>query len=253
MGRLIPPLHSRQVRWFDEAGSTNDLAREWAEAGAEDLSLVGTDRQLHGRGRGQRAWLSTPGKSLTFSLVILPTGEERAHLPLFSPLIGVALCEILVEAGLSARIKWPNDVLVGGKKVAGILAEASSNADQRVSVVLGVGINLSNYADVHSEGINYPAATLADAGYEPDRFQLLSGLLKRFILLRKALGSAEFLRRWERHLAFRGELVRLLPAAGGEVIGVLEGLSAGGELLMRTEEGETGAWNAGEISLRPLG
>ena len=111
------------LRYFDSIGSTNDEALAWARAGAPDYSLVVADTQTAGRGRLQRRWVTNPGAALAFSLVLWPAPQERQCLPRFSPLGAVAVRQALaVVFGLPAEIKWPNDVLLGRCKVAGVLA-----------------------------------------------------------------------------------------------------------------------------------
>ena len=118
------------IRYYDTIGSTNDEAAAWTEAGAQDLSLVVADEQTQGHGRLQRRWFTPPHTGLAMSLVLRQSQpvEPSASALLLSRLTGlgaVAVCAALqVCCQLEAQIKWPNDVRLGGRKVAGILAEA---------------------------------------------------------------------------------------------------------------------------------
>lgn len=136
-----------EVRFFPEIDSTNRIAVEWAGAGAPDWAIVVTDYQTAGRGRFDRKWFAPPGDCLMFSLVLRPACE-REQAPLANLAAAVALSETIEEIGLLSRLKWPNDVLVGGGKVAGILSEAvpagrAGAGDRPLTLVLGIGVNVN--------------------------------------------------------------------------------------------------------------
>src|SRR5512142_3320319 len=119
----LPVAH---IRCFDTVGSTNDEALAWAAAGAQDGCLVVADQQTLGRGRLNRRWITRPGAALAFSLIFQPGPEEIERMGFFSPLGALAISQALEEKlGLSPEIKWPNDVLLMGRKTAGILVEAA--------------------------------------------------------------------------------------------------------------------------------
>jgi BirA family biotin operon repressor/biotin-[acetyl-CoA-carboxylase] ligase len=136
----------RHVHWFESTASTNDVAARLAESGAEEGTIVVAERQTAGRGRHGRVWFSPPGAGLYVSVIVRPASDESndehpaALLTLAS---GVAIAEaVRAVTGLPAEIKWPNDVLVGGRKLAGILAEAAVQAGTLQFVVVGFGVNL---------------------------------------------------------------------------------------------------------------
>jgi BirA family biotin operon repressor/biotin-[acetyl-CoA-carboxylase] ligase len=131
------------VRYEREVGSTNDLARQLAARGAPEWTLVAADHQTAGRGRAGRRWVDRPGEGLLFSLVLRPRGLAPVRAGLLALLAGVAAAEASAAAGgPPCRCKWPNDLLVGGAKAGGILAEALVERDALRHVVLGVGLNL---------------------------------------------------------------------------------------------------------------
>ncbi|MBC7218450.1 MAG: biotin--[acetyl-CoA-carboxylase] ligase, partial [Candidatus Caldatribacterium sp.] len=139
---LLREIEGVQVVFKDEMDSTNTYLKALAEQGAPEGTLCITENQKKGRGRRGRSWFSLPGKSLTFSLLLRP------HLPLsvcpsLALLAGLALAEALEELGFSPRLKWPNDVLLGEKKVSGILLETSTDLDEASWIVLGVGVNVN--------------------------------------------------------------------------------------------------------------
>ena len=166
----LPPLRGRFGRpytFVDRCASTQRLLD-----GAPEGAIAVTDEQTEGRGRLGRAWQAPAGTSLLFSILLEPpVGAER--LPELSLVAGAAVAEAVeTEAGLATEVKHPNDVLVSGRKVAGILAEA---ADGRV--VLGVGVNLSQTADQLPDAT--PATSLALEGAAVDRDALLVTVLER--------------------------------------------------------------------------
>ena len=140
LARVSPRLGGlgRRIHWLDTASSTNDIAARLAELGAEEGTVVVADAQTAGRGRLGRVWFSAPGAGLYASIVLrLVPG---ALLTLAS---GVALAEgVEASTGLPAELKWPNDLMVGKRKLAGILAEASARGAALQYIVLGFGLNL---------------------------------------------------------------------------------------------------------------
>jgi BirA family biotin operon repressor/biotin-[acetyl-CoA-carboxylase] ligase len=262
------PLGS--IRYFDTIGSTNDEAAAWIEAGAGDLSLVVADEQTHGRGRLQRRWFTPPGAALALSLVLHPSQPVNPDTASFllSRLTGlgaVGVCTALqASLRLEAQIKWPNDVLLGGRKVAGVLAEAFWRGDLLEGVVLGIGVNISPQSVPPAEEINFPATSIeAELGAPVDRTALLHAILEEIITWRTRLATPEFLQAWELHLAYKGEWVHIFnsslsqspaEAAGAETIceGLLLGLDESGGLQLRDRPGGTFVLHSGEIHLRPL-
>jgi BirA family biotin operon repressor/biotin-[acetyl-CoA-carboxylase] ligase len=173
--------------------STQAVAFALAVDGAVDGTAVVADSQAAGRGRRGRSWLDEPGASLLVSIVLRPR-LEPARLPGLSLAAGIAVAEALTRAaGLSPRLKWPNDVLVGGRKIAGVLLESrvsGAGEDGRVLVVLGIGVNLGQRMFAPDLGQRATSVWLA-SGRVVDRDVLLAALLD-------ALGK------WRRQLEYRG-------------------------------------------------
>ncbi|MEO0529139.1 MAG: biotin--[acetyl-CoA-carboxylase] ligase [Planctomycetota bacterium] len=148
------------LEWHDEVGSTNDRAKELVTSGVGSPALVGTDRQTAGRGRGSNRWWSADG-ALTFSFVIDTRAWEIApeSQGIVSLATGVATIEAVgTAASVSAQHKWPNDVFLGGKKLAGILIESP----QPNHLVIGVGINANNTFEHAPDDLRATATSLAD-------------------------------------------------------------------------------------------
>jgi BirA family transcriptional regulator, biotin operon repressor / biotin---[acetyl-CoA-carboxylase] ligase len=217
-----PRLHLR------ETTSTNDRARELAAAGAPHGTLVTAAAQSAGRGRQGRTWSAPEGHALLMSLVL-----RGAH-PLLPLAAGVAVADAI---GSDARIKWPNDVLIDGRKVAGILAEGRP---QEGWAVLGIGLNVSAPAGGFPEELREIAASLNGA---LSRHEVLAALLER-LEARLASPLPEVLAEWRRRDALLGQRVGW---DGGH--GVAAGIDADGSLLVDTDAGRV-ALIAGEVHLR---
>ena len=140
--RLGKPLH-----FFEEVGSTNDILKEQAESGAPEGCAVVADRQTHGRGRMGRQWLSLSGKGLYMSVLLRP-GWPASDSTFVSMLSAVALAHALDSLGMNnILLKWPNDILVNGKKIAGILVEPGVSRNLMDYSVIGIGVNVHHNTD----------------------------------------------------------------------------------------------------------
>jgi BirA family biotin operon repressor/biotin-[acetyl-CoA-carboxylase] ligase len=241
------------LRFFTALGSTNDEALAWAASGAPDFSLVAAEEQTSGRGRMGRAWFTPPGSALAFSLIMRPRPAEREHIGRFSGLGAMALVQALHGYGLTAQVKWPNDVLLQGCKVAGILVETVWSGDEIDSLVLGMGVNVYPASLPPPESLTFPAACLQSAVPAiPTREVLLKDILSALAALRAGLASSAFLDTWQEALAFRGETVQVWQGSAAPLRGEVLGLQADGALLIKNSAGETQVVHFGEVHLRPL-
>lgn len=241
-------------RYFATTGSSNDEALAWAADGAPDFSLVVAGEQTHGRGRDGRRWFTPPEASLAFSLVLRPTPQEREHAGRFAGLGALALVAALRSLGLEQTgIKWPNDVLIGRKKVAGILVEAVWTGAEIDSLVLGMGVNVDNESVPPEDQLNYPATCVAaELGRVVQRAGLLRDILAELAGRRASMLSAEFMQAWQEALVFRGEQVRIWQGQGHSFEAVLLGLEGDGSLVVQPEHGEKHSIHFGEVHMRPL-
>lgn len=241
----LAPLPLGPLEYHASLGSTNDLAAEQLANGAADRTLIVADEQTRGRGRLGRSWLTPPGAALAFSLILRPLPGEPGWA--FTALGALAVHDALAARGLPAAVKWPNDVLIGGKKVCGVLAEADWQGSSLQGIVLGIGVNVRADA-VPAAGLPFPA-TCVEAALGPpvDRWDLLAHILQQLLAWRSRIASPDFLSAWEARLAYRGDLVRV-----GSQEGILDGLDPGGGLRLRTPEGLVSV-SGGDLSLRPSG
>lgn len=240
------------IRFLQSIGSTNDVALAWAAEGAPDFSIVVADEQTSGRGRLGRKWFTPPGSALAVSLMLRPQTFEDGNMSLFSGLGALALVDALKAFGVAAQIKWPNDVLISGRKAAGILVETAWMGDRAESVILGMGVNVSPASVPPAAELNFPATCIQSEGPgNVERFGLLREWLVCLLKWRPRLGTGEFLQAWGESLAFRGETVRVWVDETEPIIGVLEGLEADGSLKVAAN-GAQRIIRFGEIHLRPL-
>jgi BirA family biotin operon repressor/biotin-[acetyl-CoA-carboxylase] ligase len=218
-----PRLHLRSI------GSTNARARELAQAGAPHGTAVTADEQTAGRGRQGRGWATPPGSALAVSLVI------RDPDPLLSLRGGLAVADL---AGEDARVKWPNDVLVDGRKVAGVLAEGRP---QERWAVLGIGVNAALDLALLPDEVRQRAGTL---GLEPRELQHALAQLLAALEIRLAEAPETTLAVLRRRDALTGQPVRW---ERGEGTGA--GIADDGTLLVRDAGGAVHALSAGEVHL----
>jgi BirA family biotin operon repressor/biotin-[acetyl-CoA-carboxylase] ligase len=240
------------VKYFDSIGSTNNEALAWATNDAKDLSLVIADEQTAGRGRLDRKWFTPRGTALAFSLILRPTAAEKQHLTRMVGLAALAVVDSLRTRGLVAQVKWPNDVLLNGHKVAGILVESVWSGEEVDCLVIGIGINVLKSAVPSAELLQFPSTSLEESlGPEVERERILHDILAGIIALRPHIGSDSFITSWEKALAFRGEQVQVEEGNGNLITGKLLGLEADGGLRLSDEQGSSITVRFGDIRLRP--
>jgi BirA family transcriptional regulator, biotin operon repressor / biotin---[acetyl-CoA-carboxylase] ligase len=242
------------IQYFDNLPSTNDLALAWADKGAPDFSLVVADSQSAGRGRLDRRWITVAGAALAFSLVLRPGAQETEHMALLSPLAGLAVSRAFEKLyNLHPIIKWPNDVLLSRKKVAGILAEAAWEGQKVNGVILGIGINVAPTAVPPAHELLFPATSVEEELGQPvDRIRLLRSVLEEVLIWRPTLGSTEFFQAWENRLAFRGEWVEASQSGNTALHGQVVRIDQDGNLILIDASGKEISITAGDIHLKSV-
>ena len=251
--KSLSKLALGDLQYFESIGSTNDEALVWAAKDAPDLSVVIADEQTAGRGRLDRKWSTPAGTALAFTIILRPTTEEKPHLTRTVGLAALAVTESLRTRGLTAQIKWPNDVLIGGRKVCGILIESVWSGEDVDCVVIGIGVNVLQDSVPPDETLQFSATSVeAELGAPPQRLALLRDILAAFVELRPKMTTDEFIHQWESLLAFQREPVQVETGSAPAVIGQITGLNTDGSLLLRNENGETITVRFGDVRLRPL-
>ena len=240
------------IRSYDSVTSTNDLALTWAAEGAPNGAVVYAERQTKGRGRMGRAWTARSGLNLTFSVILRPTlPPDRWNLITIAACVAAAEAIDGVTAPVSARIKWPNDILIEGKKCCGMLLESvgAGLPPAERAVVLGVGVNVNE--DTFPENIAGQATSLLLAAGRPvRRAHLLAAVLDRLAQaldhLEEDAGAAS--KRYLRRMHNLNAPAELRFAHGnGSVRGIVAGLGETGGLLLATDEGIR-TFHAGEVT-----
>jgi BirA family biotin operon repressor/biotin-[acetyl-CoA-carboxylase] ligase len=248
---VLASLNLSAIHYFDSVGSTNDEAMTWTKNGANDLSLVVADEQTMGRGRLDRPWFTPPRTALAFSLILRPTHAEKKLLSRIVGLAALALTDVLQTLGLEPLIKWPNDILLNGRKLAGILVEASWFQEEAQSIVIGMGVNISKRAVPATDILGFPATSLENMlGYVPDRNIILHSILANIIALRPHMGTDSFMSSWEKKLAYYGRQVRVEMGGEKSVSGKVIGLESDGSLKLRDDDGKTISVRFGDVRLR---
>ena len=244
------------IDYLERTTSTNDDAMHWAEQGTPDLTLVVANEQTAGRGRLGRRWFTPAGAALAFSLVIRAAGQGPVWA--YTALGALAVASALRQFyGLEPRIKWPNDVLLNGRKVCGVLVEAHWSGESLSYIILGIGVNITPSSVPPSDRVIFPATCVEDArlpaqaAVEP--VELLRSILTHLLAWRARMDQAEFLAAWEEALVYRGQRIHLYSGAQGDPprAGVLLGLNSQGNLRLGCDDGSEQAVLYGEIHLRP--
>jgi BirA family transcriptional regulator, biotin operon repressor / biotin---[acetyl-CoA-carboxylase] ligase len=251
--KSLSKLPLGDIKYFESIGSTNDEALAWAALDARDLSLVIADEQSAGRGRLDRTWFTPKGTALACSIILNPTPEEKPHLSRVVGLSALAVARALQTRGLPIQIKWPNDVLIRGRKVCGVLTEAVWSGEDVECVVIGIGVNVLKGSVPPDDLLHFPATSLEqELDQAPDRTEILHDILAAFIDLRPQLGTPDLIAQWESLLALRDESLRVESDKNPAVTGVIHGLELDGSLRLRNEHGEFVTVRFGDVRLRPL-
>lgn len=246
----------RRLHLFAEVDSTNDRLREMARSGEREGAVVVADAQHAGRGRRGQRWFSPPGVNIYASILLRPEITPGELLP-FSFIASLALVDALEALGVRATIKWPNDVLVDGKKVAGTLVDSGLRGDAVDYVILGVGLNVNvTGAELRAalgEAGRFSTSLSEALGHEVDRNALLAAWLDRvgaWLLRWKREGVSALQRRWADHDILVGRRVDV-RGDGGTFEGRVLGLAETGSLIVQDTAGRRHNVTTEEIRLQP--
>jgi BirA family biotin operon repressor/biotin-[acetyl-CoA-carboxylase] ligase len=248
--KLDSKVFGSNVFTLEKADSTQNSLRSIAEGGGREGVIVIAMEQTHGKGRLGREWLSPKG-GLWFSLLLRPK-LQPTELHKLTLLFGLAVARCLDRLGLDPRLRWPNDVLIGGRKVCGILMEVSAETERINYVLVGIGVN-ANFS-VHLLGGDLPArsTTLMDAlERKVDRALLLANILgESERLYGKAIsgGFGEIIRAWKEKSCTIGSRVTV-TSSGMPIRGVAEGLDQNGFLAVRLTDGRLLTVSSGDVHL----
>jgi BirA family transcriptional regulator, biotin operon repressor / biotin---[acetyl-CoA-carboxylase] ligase len=241
LARLGPTrVIGRDIRVFQETTSTSDVVEKLAHDGVKEGVVVFAESQTKGRGRLGRTWVSPAGKGLWFSVLLRPAlrPQEATQLTVLAALALARAVE--VQTGLAVEIKWPNDLLLRGRKAAGILTELHAELDHIKSATLGVGLDVNQTAEEFTAELRTHATSLAaESGQKWDRAGLAAAILRELDRDYERLNRGEFAAladEWESRCTTLGRNISI--RLGGRCIeGRAESLDSDGALLLRTQHG----------------
>jgi len=248
-----PRFGHERYHYQDETTSTNDVARTLAHQGVPEGTLVVAEAQRAGRGRRGRTWFGQRGNSLLFSIVLRPP-VEPAQCTLLPLLSAVALREALVaKTGLEIGIKWPNDLLVDGQKLAGILCEISSDLDRVDHAVLGIGLNVNTPRSAFPKEIRELGCSLYTASHRKfRRAEILLAVLEALDPLIDGVWAGKpeiILDRWRAASVTLGRPVEVDMPNGRVLKGKAKDIDATGALLVEDAAGKVHVLTSGEVHL----
>lgn len=245
---LVTKFVGQKVVYFESIGSTNEAAKELVNQGAPEGTVVIAEEQTAGKGRLGRRWITPAGTGLLFSLLLYPNFslEEVPHLTMLASLAAAEAIESV--AGLPVRFKWPNDILIRGRKAGGVLTEVGVTGERLDYVVVGIGLNVNWDPSQVPELAGKATSLSEELGCEICRLDLLQRLLRYM--------EVGYLRLQEGYLPHKvftsllanlGEKVEVVLPRGKEE-GFVEGVDAEGALLLRKEDGTTVRVTMGEVA-----
>ena len=244
----------KNVIYYDETDSTNNRAKEAGNNKEPHGTLFVADMQMAGKGRRGRVWKSPSGSSIYMTILLYPD-IPPVKAPQLTLIMAIAVAEGIREVtGLETKIKWPNDIVVNGKKICGILTEMGTNGVKINYVLIGVGINV-NLKEFPEEMQDKATSLILEGGHEYDRNQVIAQVMKYFeINYEKFIQTCDFthlLDDYHRILANLNQPVRVIDG-DRSFEGICRGIDEKGELLVERQNKEVVKVSAGEVSVRGL-
>jgi BirA family transcriptional regulator, biotin operon repressor / biotin---[acetyl-CoA-carboxylase] ligase len=236
----------RRLLYYPEVTSTNEVARREADRGAAEGTVVLAERQNAARGRLCRGW-SSPEGSISLSVVLRPEPAQFSRLTMMAAL--AVMRAVKETTGLQAELKWPNDVLLGGKKISGILAESGTRANRLRHAVLGIGVNVNLSVSDYPEIPPTATSLLEETGGEVPVASFVVSILNTLERLYLHTDRRAILKEWQEHLVTLGKKV---TATSGQhtVTGIAESVNEEGSLRLRLPDGTITEVIAGDVTLR---
>ena len=242
----------KNIEFLDKVDSTNTYAKKIAEEGIASGTLVLTEDQYGGRGRRGRSWTNPPRSSIAMSLIVRPDLTPN-HASMMTLVMGIAVARACRKiAGVDAKIKWPNDVIIEGKKICGILTEMSADPDAIHYVVIGAGINV-NVETFPEELKNIATSLQILTGKKFHRADLICSCMEEFEdCYEKFLQTEDMsllMEEYHRFLVNKDKIVCVMEQKG-KYMGTALGIDRYGELIVKKEDGSIVLVYAGEVSVR---
>lgn len=235
--------------YLEQTGSTNEYASSRLKE-LSDRTVVYTYCQTAGRGRLDRSWVNLGSGNVFASIVLKPNGHGSESYPALTHCLCLSIAKAMEEFGAKAAIKWPNDVLVNGRKAAGVLAQAVTENDRLLGIILGFGVNLSASPE-DIEKIKAPATALnLETGSAPDRDLFLNSVLQGFFILYPLFEQEGFAALREEYMKRAGFINSTVTVTsfGSTLTGRATGISELGELLLTDGDNKEHVLSIGDIS-----
>lgn len=242
----------RDIRVFEETNSTNDIVEKLARDGVKEGAVVFAEAQTRGRGRLGRKWLSPARRGLWFSVLLRPDLRPQAATQL-TVAAATALCRaIRAQTELTPQVKWPNDILINGRKVAGVLTELAAEIDHVKHLILGIGVDVNLTASEFPAELKKVATSLKiESGRHLNRLDLAAAILRELDADYQRIQRGRFAEvadEWEEQCITLGHRVRI-HIGNREITGRAEALDDDGALLVRTEHGHLERIIGGDVML----
>ena len=243
----------RDIRVFEETNSTNDVAEKLARDGVKEGVVVFAESQTRGRGRLGRRWISPPRKGLWFSVLLRPDLRPQAATQLTVAAATALRRAIRDQTGLTPEIKWPNDILIKGRKVAGVLTELSAELDRVKHLILGIGVDVNLAVSEFPADLRKVATSLKiETGRHVQRAALAARILSELDRDYQRIRDHRFqeiVDEWEQHCATLGRRVSI-QIGERSLQGHAEALDEDGALLLRTQHGRLERIIGGDVTLQ---
>lgn len=244
----VTEVFGAEAYYYPQVGSTNDLLRDLAEQGVPEGTLVITDEQIAGRGRMGRTWIAPAGSSLLMSVLFRPQipPMDAHRLVMVAGLAAVEAAKAVT--GLRIDVKWPNDLQIGGKKLAGILPESAIEGERLKWVIIGMGLNV-NQRFAADDPLAERATSLATAsGTEVDRVDLLARILAGMQKWNGRLSTPTLREAWRDRCVTLGQRIEV-KVPDTSLLGIAEDIDDNGALWLRTDDGEQHHLTMGEATI----
>ncbi|MFQ5451525.1 MAG: biotin--[acetyl-CoA-carboxylase] ligase [Nitrospinaceae bacterium] len=245
-------LIGSEVIVMDEVDSTNDVAKRYLEKDAHDGLVIIANSQSRGKGRLKRSWISVPEVGIYLSVILKPRISPD-HIPQLTLLAGVAaVSAVNAFSRTPARLKWPNDILLKGKKLCGVLCEYCPPEENKGGIVMGIGINVNHGPSQFPEDLRNTATSLKIENGEPvDRLALILSVLNHLDQEYEAYllgGEQQVIKKWADHSDMFGKHI-LLTQGSSSTGGTAVGLDSLGRLKVLTDDGREQVFDSGEVTL----
>jgi len=259
--RLLPKLIQqslktevvgKRIEYYEIIDSTNAVAKDLALKGAPDGTVVIAENQTKGKGRMKRSWLSLPGENILFSVIFYPniSTDLVFRLTMLASIAAVRVVRKICK--VDAKIKWPNDLYINGKKVCGVLTEFSADFDSVHYTVVGIGLNVNFNTSKNREIENIATSLMEECGEKISRLSVFTALLEELDLLYNSFikTSGEGLEKeWSKYSMVVNRKVKIISGKE-EKCGVAKGINKSGHLILLNENGQEEEIVCGDLSLR---